>query len=59
MAYKPMDESTYLGYLKVVSWRLIKGGIDYNLFDEKGVFRMYDQNQSRKRKKTGSSGFLR
>lgn len=38
MAYKPIDESTYLRYLKDVKWRLEKGGIDYNLYDEKGIF---------------------
>lgn len=38
MAYKPMDESTYLGHLKIVGWSLKKGGIDYNLYDDKGVF---------------------
>jgi hypothetical protein len=38
MAYKPMEEKDYLNYLKIVGWQLIKGGIDYNLFDDKGVF---------------------
>ena len=38
MSYKPMEESTFLGYLKVVAWSLVKGGIDYNLFDERGIF---------------------
>lgn len=33
-----MDESTYLGHLKAVGWCLEKGGIDYNLYDEKGIF---------------------
>lgn len=39
MAFKPMDESIYLRYLKMVGWRLIKGGINYNLMDENGIFK--------------------
>lgn len=38
MVYKPLDEHVYLKYLKVVNWSLKKGGIDYNLYDENGVF---------------------
>lgn len=38
MPYKPIEESAYLEYLKIVGWRLVKGGIDYNLFDEKNLF---------------------
>ena len=38
MAFKPMEEGVYLTYLKVVGWSLVKGGIDYNLFDENRVF---------------------
>ena len=38
MVFKPMEESTYIAYLKIVGWRLSKAGIDYSLFDEKGVF---------------------
>ena len=38
MTFKPMEESTYRGYLKLVGWCLEKGGIDYSLFDENGVF---------------------
>jgi len=33
-----MEESVYLTQLKVVGWRLVKGGIDYSLFDQTGVF---------------------
>lgn len=38
MAYKPMDERVYRRFLRIVGWRLEKGGIDYNLFDEKDVW---------------------
>jgi len=38
MVYTPLDESTYLEYLKAVNWVLRKGGIDYNLYDENGIF---------------------
>jgi len=38
MVFKPLEEDIYIGYLKIVGWRLIKGGIDYNLFDENGIF---------------------
>ena len=38
MAYKPMDEAVYLRYLKIVGWKLIKGGIDYKLHDENDTF---------------------
>jgi hypothetical protein len=38
MAFKPVEESVYVAYLKIVGWRLSKAGIDYSLFDEKGVF---------------------
>jgi len=34
-----MDEAGYLRYLKIVGWKLVKGGIDYNLVDEEGIFR--------------------
>ncbi len=37
MVFKPMEESVYLAYLKMVGWRLSKAGIDYSLFDEKGA----------------------
>ena len=35
---KPLDERTYLAFLKLVGWRLEKGGIDYKLVDEEGTF---------------------
>ena len=38
MIYKPLDKRTFLRYIKLVDWSLEKGGIDWNLFDEKGVF---------------------
>ncbi len=38
MAYKPLQERTYLEYLKSVGWKLIKGSIDYNLMDDRGIF---------------------
>ena len=38
MPFKPIEERTYLEYLEIVGWRLVKGGIDYNLFDDKGIF---------------------
>lgn len=36
MAYKPMDESVYRKYIKMVDWSLVKGSIDYKLMDENG-----------------------
>ncbi len=38
MPFKPMDESLYLKYLKMVGWSLTKGSIDYKLHDEDGNF---------------------
>jgi len=38
MAYKPMDESVYRKYIKMVDWSLVKGSIDYKLMDENGTF---------------------
>jgi hypothetical protein len=38
MVFKPMEESVYITYLKIVGWRLSKAGIDYSLFDENGIF---------------------
>lgn len=38
MAFKPLDESTYRKYLKMVGWGLVKGSIDYKLLDENGHF---------------------
>lgn len=38
MSFKPMDEKTYRAYLKMVGWCLIKGSIDYKLYDENDNF---------------------
>ncbi len=38
MAFKPMEEGTYIAHLKIAGWRLTKAGIDYSLLDEKGTF---------------------
>lgn len=38
MVYKPIEERAYKEFLKIVGWKLVKGSIDYNLFDEKGIF---------------------
>ncbi len=38
MVFKPLDENTYLKYLKLIGWTLAKGSIDHNLYDENGVF---------------------
>lgn len=35
---KPVEESTYCHYLKMVGWSLEKGGIDYKLRDEYGHY---------------------
>lgn len=38
MTYKPLEEKTYRQYLKIVGWSLVKGSIDYNLYDENDAF---------------------
>lgn len=38
MAFKPMEEATFVAYLKIVGWSLAKAGIDYSLYDENGAF---------------------
>lgn len=38
MVYKPLDTKLFLRYIKVMGWTLEKGGIDWNLYDEKGLF---------------------
>jgi hypothetical protein len=38
MVYKPLEERTYLEYLKIVGWKLVKGSVDYNLLDDNGIF---------------------
>ena len=35
---KPLEERTYLAFLKLVGWRLDKGGMDYKLIDDEGHF---------------------
>ena len=35
---KPLEERTYLAFLKLVGWRLDKGGMDYKLIDGEGHF---------------------
>lgn len=31
---KPLEEKKYIAYLKIIGWKLKKGGFDYNLYDE-------------------------
>jgi hypothetical protein len=38
MPYKPMSPKEFEKYLKIVSWYLEKGKIDWNLYDENGHF---------------------
>lgn len=38
MTFKPLDEKIYRKYLKIAGWKLIKGSIDYNLYDEEDKF---------------------
>jgi hypothetical protein len=38
VVFKPLDEKTYLRYLKTVGWSLKKGSIDYKLYDDKDQF---------------------
>ena len=38
MPYKPMPEKKYRQYIALVGWTLHKGGIDWNLYDDKGKF---------------------
>lgn len=38
MVFKPLDEKTYLKYLKIAGWNLRKGSIDYKLYDENDHF---------------------
>jgi len=35
---KPLEERKYIALLKLVGWSLEKGGVDYNLLDEKRHF---------------------
>ena len=38
MVFKPLDEKIYLRYLKIAGWRLVKGSIDYKLYDANSQF---------------------
>ena len=38
MPFKPLDVDVFLKYLKLAGWELHKGGIDFNLYDETGIF---------------------
>ncbi len=38
MMAKPIEEKSFLHFLKMVGWSLGKGSIDYKLYDEKGAF---------------------
>jgi len=38
MVYKPLDKKLFLRYIKSAGWNLVKGGIDWNLYDENSVF---------------------
>ncbi len=35
---KPIPEQQYLKYIRLLGWRLEKGGIDYNLYDRESRF---------------------
>ncbi len=38
MPFKPMPLRIFLGYIKLVAWKLEKGSVDYNLYDERNAF---------------------
>ncbi len=38
MVFKPLDKKIFLRYIRLVGWTLKKGGFDWNLYDENGVF---------------------
>ena len=38
MPYRPMPPQLYRKYIKMVGWSLEKGGIDWSLFNENGLF---------------------
>lgn len=38
MPFKPMDEKSYRQHLKMVGWKLVKGSIDYKLYDDNDTF---------------------
>lgn len=38
MVFKPLEEKIYRKYIKAVGWKLVRGSIDYKLFDENDTF---------------------
>lgn len=38
MVFKPLDKKIFFQYIKLVNWKIEKGGIDWNLYDENSVF---------------------
>lgn len=38
MPYKPLSQKRYLQYIKTLGWKLVKGGIDWKLYDENNTF---------------------
>jgi hypothetical protein len=38
MPYKPLPLKTFLSYIRIVGWKLEKGGIDWNLYNDKDQF---------------------
>jgi hypothetical protein len=38
MPYKPIPPKTFEKYIKFVDWKLEKGSIDWNIYNEKGDF---------------------
>lgn len=38
MPFKPMPEKEFRQYIQFVGWKLQKGGVDWNLYDDKGNF---------------------
>jgi hypothetical protein len=57
---KPLDERKYEAYLRLVGWKLEKGGIDYNLLDERGNYLCSIKiNHSKGKKREVSSTSIR
>jgi hypothetical protein len=38
MSYKPMSPKDFKKYIEMVGWRLDKGGVDWNLYDDSNAF---------------------
>lgn len=38
MPYKPMSVKSYIQYIKSAGWKLVKGKIDWNLYNENDIF---------------------